>query len=756
MRYFPWLKGQIAIFVVLIFQVLFVFFALALNVALVVHDKINLQNSVDLAALYGAQKQAELLNVLGHINFQMRQNYKLLAWRYRVLGSLSFDEGPYRREEYWCPFSRSGGSPKPDQIKFCDPSQWRANPSVLRQCQDSHPVSSEYCDANYFVCVSHSLWDRSDTSGSDLCKNVGGSLHPVTPFPLVSGAVPLGQSAIQAANIALADKLDVTCAGEGWYNWLTTQLFLGHFRLDQKDRKMMIHSIYNNFKSGKDLDGKSIHVGVIKVLRKNLTYINKSNFDFPEPPPEQVFSFSSITELELSEFLKPVHIYPVLEYLSPPGSNCSGSGDFKRKPHFGKPTNSDIPPDEVKEFINKWSWLFNLSLTQPLGTRDQSPLPPPNLYTAPEQYLRPLTLGYEKDPDDILYYGVSVEMEYGKAYPLFFPGLTGDTPLKLKAVAFAKPFGGRIGPSKDERDRLIKPVIIDSGSTDFTGNIYKLKPNYSRYPGDQWGLIHKDAHEKYFLNKNTNDTTLFDSLRTGPGVPYDIQYFSNLYGGDPLAYNSKPGNPGHSLFLRLMEMLATAPDLYDLTYYAPLNNYMDFYFPRICKLLNNGNKCPKGEGARAIPFNGPPGTERRKVFIRGDFGFPFSQDYSTLNKALGTHSPLSVFYANHQRTFANQHTHLDLANERLFMHKREPIPWLVKDPAHLLTSWAPVTTRERYSGYGFPQEVFAKCIRTAADPTKSIPSGCAVGGRAGYSVKLISCDQAKIFPNPPLSGFCPD
>ena len=36
-----------AIFVALIFQVLFVLFAMAINVALIVHDKINLQNSVD-------------------------------------------------------------------------------------------------------------------------------------------------------------------------------------------------------------------------------------------------------------------------------------------------------------------------------------------------------------------------------------------------------------------------------------------------------------------------------------------------------------------------------------------------------------------------------------------------------------------------------------------------------------------------------------------------------------------------------------
>ena len=79
-------NGQMAIFIAIIFQVLFVLFAMSINVALVVHDKVNLQNAVDLAAYYGAQKQAEMLNVIAHQNYQIRQAWKLLSWRYRVLG----------------------------------------------------------------------------------------------------------------------------------------------------------------------------------------------------------------------------------------------------------------------------------------------------------------------------------------------------------------------------------------------------------------------------------------------------------------------------------------------------------------------------------------------------------------------------------------------------------------------------------------------------------------------------------------------
>ena len=88
-------KGQIAVFLVLVFQILFVFFAMSINVGLVVYDKINLQNSTDLAAYYAAQKQAEMLNQIAHINYQMRQAYKLLTFRLRVIGSASIGIGAF-------------------------------------------------------------------------------------------------------------------------------------------------------------------------------------------------------------------------------------------------------------------------------------------------------------------------------------------------------------------------------------------------------------------------------------------------------------------------------------------------------------------------------------------------------------------------------------------------------------------------------------------------------------------------------------
>ena len=145
-------RGQIAIFMVFVFQVLFILLGMTINISMTVYDKINFQNSLDLAAYYGAKKQAEVLNAMAHINYQMRQNWKLLSWRYRILGTLTqpdgmpgprFTPGP---NEMWCPQGESRAD--------CPPSR----------------SDSPY----YFVCVSSDVWKRGIKSDDiSLCTKGG-------------------------------------------------------------------------------------------------------------------------------------------------------------------------------------------------------------------------------------------------------------------------------------------------------------------------------------------------------------------------------------------------------------------------------------------------------------------------------------------------------------------------------------------------------------------------------------------------------
>src|ERR1700677_12572 len=85
-------RGQASILIAVIFQVLFIFFAMVVNVGLLVHDKINLQNSTDIAAYYAAMKQAEVLNAMAQLNYQIHQAWKLFVWRLWVLGDAGRNE----------------------------------------------------------------------------------------------------------------------------------------------------------------------------------------------------------------------------------------------------------------------------------------------------------------------------------------------------------------------------------------------------------------------------------------------------------------------------------------------------------------------------------------------------------------------------------------------------------------------------------------------------------------------------------------
>ena len=157
-------RGQIVVFMVLIFQMLFVFISMMVNIGLVVHDKINLQNAVDLSAIYGAQRQAEILNALAHINYQIRQSYKLMAWRYFILGNLGAN--------YSTDYRITDTGPDSNNINC---------PGLLRSGRRGPSGSNKAIAENinqcpYAVCMRHPYWDIP-TSGSDsvtdhACRNL--------------------------------------------------------------------------------------------------------------------------------------------------------------------------------------------------------------------------------------------------------------------------------------------------------------------------------------------------------------------------------------------------------------------------------------------------------------------------------------------------------------------------------------------------------------------------------------------------------
>ena len=678
-------KGQIAIFLLMVFQLLFILFAMTVNVALTVHDKINLQNSVDLAAIYGAKKQAEVLNAIAHINFQMRQNYKLLAWRFRILSTAV--------------------TPRFEGDGHCTQ---RHNPNIWCP-QNRECLLAGSCENRYVACFSADRWTRGIKPDSqNMCLNKGFDIRAPEPLEVIFPN-PMNYEA-RDKQLDLRTELTQSCNAESLINWLMTQVFLSHFRLDQKDRKMMIHAIYNKtLKQGQDLEGNPIEEGVEKTFKKNLTLIN-------EQSSKNFKVFNSLEGQDIKNFLEPQIVRPVLEYLylgKGPGSeeNACGNEQLKFSHENVYPSEFILndPTDiayKYKPYIDHWNHLFALN---------QGTLP-----ASHEQFINPLTLSYSKKPDITVYYGVSATLTQSTFPQLFSP----SSSLELKASAFAKPFGGRIGPTAD-KDLLA----------------LQIKPNYSRYPGDPYGLTHIDAHRAYYLIK--------EDLRRGRDF-FKVNNYANLASGDALATDAS----GPYFVLRLMEMMAISPNIFDLLNYSISNNYMDTYFKKICKLIGPGGGCASGTKEITAPVQGAtvPG------YIRGDFGHPHTEDYTIKNQTVRVSSFVPFFFFPPNRDlFYNQTSAPDDIFGRGGPHgySTRP-PYLVKDPSHFLSGFVPTTSRDRYNDYSTPDpENFMKCYKPTQDPYH-IPSGCAVGGRSGYSVKLISCETVDTQPGPEPTNINPD
>src|SRR3989338_3901367 len=72
--------GQVAVLVIILFSFLFLLSAMVINIGMVIHHKINLQNAADMAAYAGAAEQARILTTIGWKNYELRKNLKELVF----------------------------------------------------------------------------------------------------------------------------------------------------------------------------------------------------------------------------------------------------------------------------------------------------------------------------------------------------------------------------------------------------------------------------------------------------------------------------------------------------------------------------------------------------------------------------------------------------------------------------------------------------------------------------------------------------
>lgn len=574
-------KGQMAIFIALFFQVLFIFFAMAINVGMVVHDKINLQNSVDIAAYYGAMKQGEILNQIAHINYQMRQNYKLFVYRFRVIGSMGLDAHPYNL--------RSGA------------------PSVGGETDSEAAVPPSYCVANP---VWKEYFDLDENS--NVCRRSSINLPNIPVLSGGTGIVPGFNNLVSFVNTTRA-QFSAQCSEAGIFNWLVAARMLAHYRVDGAVRKTMINQLAALLNQPgaqmQDLRGERVQDGVERTLRNNLTAANNNQslrIDF----------FNSMGEgacASRETWLPEVLINPVIRFTDLDGSNvnagCRGEAIPNRLGAARTVTtgfNDNLPSGFGPSDPNSGNFRSRYLVPNQILAEHWQQEPSGDLHSS---------VGFEKNPWCLVYSGVNATTTVSKP---FSP--TGGT-VELRARGFAQPFGGRIGPWYGRSWPSGSPNSTAGSATDQTDPLLPSRDaggapsgtpaqdlaNHSRFPGDTLGMkslrgiTSMIMQARSLIGGNARMAWAnYNHLGGGPNLRNT---------GDSLARDANTPTGNVPAAQRNLELAATAPDTFDAFYYSVEPSYFDNYFT--AQTTNAGAALPAD--ARIFDFGstkdgGQPGT----------------------------------------------------------------------------------------------------------------------------------------------------
>lgn len=696
-------KGQVALFIALAFQILFLFFAMVINVGLLVHHKINLQNSVDLAAYYGAMKQAENLNAIGHINYQIRQSWKLLAWRYRMLGTAG--------EFFAHPYQKQGPNRKTIDTNLAIEDFLHTDEN-FKNWQIAPPF-----------CISYMPFKEVPT-GENTCRSIARQTPTVlwgTP-PFLSNLSGITGNVINVSNVLRNLAID-RCRNMGTMNFLMLAKFVVSFNLDQRDRMEFIAALSRATSLSQenffDLDGYSVKDGIEKTLLNNLTAANRESLMTEGSGSFKVFNSlgsadcnaEGLAEGQPAKWLQAVRIAPGFKYVD---TQCNQQDVV---PIIKNLTNA---PQDLPMYYSQVGEEQNVNeLAQFIGFRQN----------INDNFN--FSIGVEKNPWCMAYVGVSAEAKPKIPFSPFGA-------VTLKARAFYKPFGGRIGPwyfkqwlrgpntrstgSLNERTDLnLPPRITDisqfSNVTADVANSELRGANYSRYIGDNFGL--KSLKMIGYYGQaifNLDDGWRNDAVQPPPDTPY-VGNSAPAYGhwselpfefnkqngsGDMLAWDNPNQTPST---MRLLEMAAIMPDNFDMTYYSI---EPDFYHNYYLKILNGYLQGP-GKGITR-PF-------------RPDLGYR------------RTHPDYAKFSV--KNLYEKVKDPFDPVNTKELINKQ--FTYITEKWEHLLTGWAPISLKD----YSLDSNKFGKCITLPVgeaenDPKPPTSGNCVYGGSSGYSVKMIS------------------
>ena len=661
-------KGQISVFLALGFLVLFTMFAMTINVGMVVHDKINIQNATDFAAIYVAQRQAEMLNAIAHMNYQIRQAHKLLAYRYVVLGSAGIERTQVNQG-----YSADEGSPDPSSVRTVVP-----------------------------LCTADSRFLRfPGTNTDEWCRQamISGGFGGIPILRVVNPRVG-GNFGLRSQTQEVARGVIRGAALASSINWWFTANAMSAFRYQIAYRKALIRALASNMarpiqagpQGMRDLYGDSVFDGAEKTFSFNLSESIRRSGGF------SVQVRNSMENLAPSEWLPEIPVYMVPTYVdySPAGGGASVGGRIERAQrrfYIELPDSYVTDYDGARSFVD--TRLFNS--VDPSSIISSMAF----IFPAPPGDDFEEIMGVEKNPWYMVYAQVESEVISGA---LFSPLPT----VRLQAQSFAKPFGGRIGPwhgrdwqqgspqsSGQKVEPLWPPRKVGTALPTDPGDA-TLLPNIAKYPGDTIGLQSRLAQSSTGIIGDNGANVV------------DAGEFFNI------TFDLMPGGTGQALTqglgqMRARELSALAPDLFDITYYSIEPNFHENYLEgKLDTWLMSG-----------VTFNRGMTYEQRIWRDIGASSLPAEQQLTIKDQM---RSPSRQSFA-----------------ARVF-YFLEGTP---EGFANLLTSWVGGTDVMDYRtpSSGSVATRFGRC-GTFFNPggnRPNVPGEClAEGGRAGYSVKIVS------------------
>ena len=668
-------RGQVAIFVAFVFQVLFVFFAMIVNVGLLVHHKINLQNSVDFAAYYGAMKQAETLNAIAHINYQIRQSYKLMMFRYRELGTAGDLE----------------------------------NHPWLSQQRTFRPGNEVESALTYkpSYCISYTPFDFMGNTET-YCKNAGGVNIPlpgrinlVSSNFLVSPILSFQNQVQQAFELATQKGIDA-CKRSSNIAYYSLARFVYGYKMDIATRKRTIIKLANDLSQAnndfKDIDGLSVRDGVKMVLEKNLTPQNKEGLKATD------FRFLNSMgggscgagggEMSPPAWLQEVFVMPLYLVME---ADCPNMSENVRIQFLPKFINSGRPTDRPSQANYDPVYANSIDQLLPYVQEPSSASALGALYRT--------SMGFEKNPWCMSY--IAVEAETTPSLPFSPLGS-----VRLKARAFAKPFGGRIGPwhrekwssgalysdqGKEADPLLPERVLPTNTQPELAAD--RNRGNYSRFIGDTLGVNSKmfsGYMAKGIYGAVANQVL---SLSWWDHLTEDGQGIEKLGSpGNTLAWDKRNNTaPGR---MRELETMVVAPNQFEAAYYSI---EPDFYRNYLVRLLKREN----------------------------EFGF----------NILGDHGSIKTSGDKRLKEFSVKEQVKTLRESGL-LDGGSVLTYFVREFGELLTSYQSLSPKQHI----LDESRFGQCslpVPDEAPAERATPGNCIEGGRTGYAVKIVDGEFLK-------------